>query len=174
MHEHVAKNLKQASECELQTFELTSGADRFRAKWICISVIWRSSHHRSRNSSISYRARISVQLGLAAARFKTVLYCVAAHTRQPSITTAKVKQQADRKVYSERKEAMAAQDLLIFDAGEGLLGESSSSLFDCLDCETGVEDLLSDGPHSSQVSSPMSSHLMSTLTVRLAACLLSS
>ena len=72
---------------------------------------------------------------------------------------------------SETTKAMAAQELLLFDAGESLLEESSrTSLFDCLDCETGVEDLLSDGQHSNQISSPMSSHLMSTLTVSLAAC----
>lgn len=59
---------------------------------------------------------------------------------------------------------MAAQELLIFDAGENLLGESSCSLFDCLDCDTGVDDLLSDGQHSSQMVSPMASQLMHTFT----------
>lgn len=46
------------------------------------------------------------------------------------------------------------------DAGEGLLGESSGSLFDCLDYDTGVDDLLSDGRRASHFASTMPSHLM--------------
>ncbi|KAL3130374.1 hypothetical protein ABBQ38_008200 [Trebouxia sp. C0009 RCD-2024] len=57
---------------------------------------------------------------------------------------------------------MATSELLLLDAGEGLLGESSGSLFDCLDYDTGVDDLLSDGRRASQFSSPMPSHLMQT------------
>lgn len=50
----------------------------------------------------------------------------------------------------------------MFDNEEGLLGESSGSLFDCLDYDTGVDDLLSDGRRASQYLSPMPSHLMQT------------
>ena len=55
------------------------------------------------------------------------------------------------------------------DAGAGLLGDSSGSLFDCLDYETGVEDLLADGRRADQFSSPMPSHLMQTFAVSSAA-----
>jgi len=93
------------------------------------------------------------------------------HTRKLVVADqCELKRQGNR-LRSETAKAMAAQELLLFDAGECLLEESSrTSLFDCLDCETGVEDLLSDGRHPNQVSSPVSSHLMSTLTVSLAAC----
>lgn len=64
---------------------------------------------------------------------------------------------------------MATSELLLLDAGEGLLGESSGSLFDCLDYDTGVDDLLSDGRRASQFSSPMPSHLMQTFAVSSAA-----
>ena len=64
---------------------------------------------------------------------------------------------------------MASQELLLLDAGEGLLGESSGSLFDCLDYDTGVDDLLSDGRRGNQFSSPMPSHLMQTFAVSFAA-----
>lgn len=58
----------------------------------------------------------------------------------------------------------------MFDNEEGLLGESSGSLFDCLDYDTGVDDLLSDGRRASQYLSPMPSHLMQTFAVSPAAC----
>ena len=64
---------------------------------------------------------------------------------------------------------MAAQELLLFDAAPSLLGESSSSLFDCMDSETGVDDLLSASNDFEQVSSPAPSQLMRPLTVRIAA-----
>ena len=60
---------------------------------------------------------------------------------------------------------MATSELLLLDAGEGLLGESSGSLFDCLDYDTSVDDLLSDGRRAGQFSSPMPSHLMQTFAV---------
>lgn len=59
---------------------------------------------------------------------------------------------------------MASQELLLFDAGEGLLGESSGSLFDCLDYD-GVDDLLASGRRANQFASPMPSHLMQTFAV---------
>ena len=60
---------------------------------------------------------------------------------------------------------MASQELLLLDAGGSLLGESSGSLFDCLDYDTGVDDLLADGRRANQFSSPMPSHLMQTFAV---------
>ena len=64
---------------------------------------------------------------------------------------------------------MASQELLLLDAGEGLLGASSGSLFDCLDYDTGVDDLLADGRRANHLSSPMPSHLMQTFAVSSAA-----
>lgn len=67
---------------------------------------------------------------------------------------------------------MATPELLLMDAGEGLLGESSGSLFDCLDYDTGVDDLLSDGRRASHFASTMPSHLMQAFAVSSAARLL--
>lgn len=64
---------------------------------------------------------------------------------------------------------MASQELLLFDAGEGLLGESSGSLFDCLDYDAGVDDLLTSGRRANQFASPMPSQLMQTFAVSPAA-----
>lgn len=64
---------------------------------------------------------------------------------------------------------MATPELLLMDAGEGLLGESSGSLFDCLDYDTGVDDLLSDGRRASHFASTMPSHLMQAFAVSSAA-----
>lgn len=64
---------------------------------------------------------------------------------------------------------MASQEVLLFDAGEDLLGESSGSLFDCLDYDAGVDDLLASGRRANQFTSPMPSHLMQTFAVSPAA-----
>ncbi len=167
------RNLAKVLSARAANFECHLCQDRFRARTRlngCTAIL-APEQAFSHYSSASYLAKFLHGLDVRRTFLNWPCRSVCSHVSRTAGSWVVCPQSGSkqRRVQTVFK-PMAAQDLLIFDAGECLLGESSSSLFDCLDCETGVDDLLSEGRHPNQVSSPMSSHLMSTLTVRIAAC----